>query len=198
MKQHLTVTMDQMNKMNEWSGLLRMREDRDPTLLEYCVKQYEVFFGYVRATDDLIYRNPVYKWSLSYPRDWPLNSQDVGFVKLEPSSKLPRGLVGVHSEDAGGRSLEEYTGAYLDRWNRGMERQGSTVRVLSQQRRQLVDGTPTVEIVHRLGTGRMGQSRKLITVRDGRGLVIDAETFLEAWPVLAPYFDWMFSSFTVQ
>jgi hypothetical protein len=197
-EQKLRVTNDQANKMTEWSGYLRMREDRDPTLLEYCVKQYELFFGYIHATDDLVYVNPAYKWSVSYPRNWVLDSRDLALVKLEPSSQLPWGLVGIRSEDAAGRSLEEYTEAFLDKWNRGLRRQGSSARVLSQQHRQLLDGTPTVEVVHRLGAGRMGQSRKLIALRDGRGLVIDAETFLEAWPVLAPYFEWIISSFTVQ
>src|SRR5262249_45086925 len=144
------------------------------------------------------YTNAVYSWSVAYRPDWRIDSENPAFVKLESPQSQLGGLVGIHSESTTSLSLDQYADAVLENWNRVMSAQGVPVTVVTSQQRTLSDGTPVIDVVHVMGRGRQGQSRKLITLRDGQGFVIDAEAFLDSWPELTPSFQAIIDSFSLQ
>jgi hypothetical protein len=143
--------------------------------------------------EERLYTNPVHKWSVSYPADWILNSQDLRFIKIQQPAKLPFGLVGIQSSllPAEFRSLDAFVDLVL---------RGESVRpgfqVLSRTRTILPDGTPAVEVINVLGVGTVGKSRKICAVVEGRGLCVNAETYLDSWSAMETYFDRMLRSFT--
>ena len=147
-----------------------------------------------QAGGERLYTNPVHKWSVSYPADWILNSQDLRFIKIQQPANLPFGLVGIHSYlglPAELRSLDAFVDFVLRSEN---VRPG--FQVLSRTRTILPDGTPAVEVINVLGVGTVGKSRKVCAVVEGRGLCVNAETYLDSWSAMEPHFDRMLRSFT--
>ena len=148
---------------------------------------------------DQLYVNPVYGWSVTYPKDWKVDNQDPAFVKIQPPPNLPQGLIGFHSvARSGDKSLDEFADRMMAHYADRSRGRGRRFEVLSRRSMVLPDGTPVVEIVNLLGTGVVGKSRKIFALREGRAFTIDAETYLDAWPRLEVYFDRMINSFTVR
>jgi hypothetical protein len=77
------------------------------------------------------------------------------------------------------------------------ESQRPGFRILSRRMTMLADGTPALEIVNVLGATTVGRSRKIFTIVANRGFVVNAETYLDAWPSFEPVFDRVLTSFTV-
>ncbi len=152
----------------------------------------------LKTAEHLLYVNPIYKWSVSYPKDWALDSSDPTLVKITAPPNLPEGLVGIHSYRIDAKSLDDAADTALDIWIQGM-RLGKQLKfeTVSRQHMVLSEGTPVVEVVHLMGTGITGRSRKVIAYVDGQVFQIDAETFDRSWEVLEPYFDRIINSFTV-
>ena len=112
--------------------------------------------------------------------------------------KLSRGMaiVGIHTvTNVTEKSLDEVTDAGLRGWE---QRIGSRFEVIARRRLTLSNDLPAIEVVHHIGSGVVGKSRKVIAVVKDRSFVIDAETYLEAWPTFEPDFNRIIESFSVQ
>ena len=143
-----------------------------------------------RAATDRSYTNPDHHWSISYPGDWKLDDKD-RFVKISRG----QAVLGIHtSADVAGRSLDEVADATIQEWERRM-RNVNTVKRISRQRLTLAGDVTAIAIVHHIGTGPVGQSRKIIAVVKDRRFLIDAETHLAAWPDYERDFNQIIDSF---
>jgi hypothetical protein len=142
--------------------------------------------------DEPTYTNPVYKWSVSYPRGWKVDAADSRLVMFRGEG--PRsGILGIHAiPDAGSKSLDDVVNFSLRAYPPG--------RYLTVSRRSITlpNGFSAIEIVHLIGSGTVGKSRKVITIAKGRGFLIDAETYLDSWNAAEPYFNRIIDSFAVQ
>src|SRR5437879_8694934 len=78
-----------------------------------------------------------------------------------------------------------------------MARQGVKTEVIARRTMVLPGGLPVLEVLHRMGTGTIGQSRKVFAVVDEQGFLIDAETNIGSWPDMSPAFDRIIKSFTL-
>ena len=146
------------------------------------------------GADWLSYANPKYEWSVSYPRDWKLDRINRTTVKITAPRNLHGGVVGIHAVPVRAKSLDDFVDKYLDTWNRGAKIKKIKFQTVSRRHMVLPDGRSVVEIVHLIGVGTTGRSRKLVTYANGRGLVIDAETFSDSWEAHEPYFDQIINS----
>ena len=146
------------------------------------------------AATEKQYANPDHRWSISYPADWKLDDQDRVFVKL---SRGPA-ILGIHTfTDVAGKTLDEFADASLQRWERNM-RSVNVFTQVSRQRVTLAGGLPAIEVVHHIGRGAVGKSRKLIAMVKDRGFWIDAEMGLDSWADHARDFNRIAESFRVQ
>ena len=147
-----------------------------------------------QAASEKQYTNPDHRWSASYPADWTLDNNDRVFVKF---SKGPA-ILGIHTfTDAAGKSLDEFADASLQRWEQNM-RNVNVVTQVSRQRVTLPGNLPAIEVVHHIGRGVLGKSRKVITVVKDRAFWIDAEMRLDSWADYEREFNRIIESFRVQ
>ena len=167
-----TYTMTVPPPMHELSELQEEAARTGMSALEQCARELELL-GFRREgqAEYRRYVSPVYKWSISYPRDWSLDDKDAAHVSIQSPASLPRGLVGIHSEigvtvSSGG----EYANSVLDRWNRGMDRQGVSA-VLTSRRARIPDGTFVAHIEHLMGAQPRGKSRKVIGLIGEHGFI---------------------------
>ena len=144
-------------------------------------------------TLDATYVNPIHRWSVSYPKHWPLDTQNLAFVRLQPAGNLT-GLVGIHAGATDLRTAAELMDRILD----AQTRSGQPVRILSRQSIQLVDGTPALLVDTELGSGTVGRSRRVAAVAGGIAYVIDAETYRERWTEFEPHADRIINSFRLN
>lgn len=69
---------------------------------------------------------------------------------------------------------------------------------VSRQRLTLPSDLSAIEIVHHVGRGLVGKSRKVIAVVKDRAFWIDAETHLASWPDYERDFNRIVESFRTQ
>jgi hypothetical protein len=147
-----------------------------------------------RAAAENSYANPEHRWSISYPADWRIDSNDRFFVKL---SRGPA-ILGIHTfTDVAGKTLDETADALLQRWEQNI-RKVNVFTQISRQRITLPNNLPAIEAVHHIGRGVVGKSRKMIAVAGDRAFWIDAETTLAAWPDYERDFNRIIESFKIQ
>lgn len=140
------------------------------------------------------YANPDHRWSISYPTDWKLDDRDRLDVRI---SRGPA-ILGIHTyTDVAGKSLDQVADAILQRWEQNM-RSVNVFTQISRQRLTLPDNLPAIEVVHHIGRGVLGRSRKVIAVVKERAFWIDAEASLLSWPDYEGDFNRMVESFRVQ
>lgn len=135
------------------------------------------------------YVSPTYRWSIAYPAGWRLDDADPRFVKLRKGPAL----LGIHTGSvAPGLSLDEYARDGLQAWERNL---GNSARQLSRRRLTLSDGSAALEVIHQIGTGVVGKSRKVIALAGDRGFWIDAEVYLQTWDAFESEFQQIVASF---
>jgi hypothetical protein len=180
-----------------WGALQSQYDTGRIALTEYCARRYELA-NYVRSSTAFepsrgaTYVNSTYRWSVAFPDFWRLNDVDRGWVKLSRGMAV----VGIHTlPNISGRSLEEVVDASLRGWEQHI---GSRFEVISRRHLTLSNHLPAIEIVHHIGNVVVGKSRKVIAVFKDRVFLIDAETYLEAWPAFEPDFNRIIESFSVQ
>ena len=137
------------------------------------------------------YVNPTYRWSIAYPAGWRLEDAEPRFVKLRKGPAL----VGIHTGGvASDLSLEQYARAGLQAWERNL---GNVSKEVSRRSLTLSGGLPALEVVHQIGTGVVGKSRKVIALTGDRGFWIDAEVYLQTWAAFEGEFEQIIGSFRV-
>ena len=150
--------------------------------------------GQSTAAPDKAYSNPELRWSISYPANWQVDDRDRFFVKMIHGPAT----LGIHTfTDGAGKTLDEYADAALQRWEQNMR----AINVFTQESRRplsLPDGTAAIEIVHHIGRGVVGKSRKVIAKVKDRAFWIDAETTQTSWPDYERDFNRIVDSFRAQ
>lgn len=149
--------------------------------------------AFSQAHADRVFVNHLYGWSVSYPDNWTIDTLNPAFIQIHQPSTLPYGLVGVHATRGfKAKSLDDYADQLMS-----VEADIAGFKVLSRRSTTLSDGTAAIEVVNVLGTGTVGKSRKLFVLRGDRGFEVNAETYLDSFPSLAPYFERIIHSFGV-
>jgi hypothetical protein len=138
------------------------------------------------------YTNSVFRWSISYPAGWRVEAENPHFVRLRRGSAL----AGIHTyADVAGRSLDQVASDDLRSWAQNL---GNRYQEVSRKPLTLAGGLPALEVVHLIGTGAQGKSRKIIAVQGERRILIDAEAYLADWPNLEGDFDRIVESFQLR
>ena len=139
------------------------------------------------------YTNQDQGWSIAFPRDWRLDDRTEGYAKIT-SPGDPAGIVGIHATlfDRDRVNVDDFAAVGMAAENR---RPG--FKILSRQTITRVDATSALEIVNVLGVKPAGKSRKVFVIAGHRGFVVNAETYLDAWPSFEAAFDRIISSFKV-
>jgi tripartite-type tricarboxylate transporter receptor subunit TctC len=150
--------------------------------------------GPVAAASDRLYTNPAHRWSIRYPGDWTIDSRDTSFVRIH--SAADNALCGIHSRAFPFNTVDEFTDSALAHNARFLKDRGSALVILSRTRislpNDIVGNDVLVEILHGL------RSRRIYVLADGRGFVIDCETYAKNWEKLERSFDWIISSFALE
>ena len=137
------------------------------------------------------FTHPFYKWSLSHLDGWKIKEShhsDVIFVAERQQMMISVRAIPVNS----GNSLDNVASYVLNTWP------PPHFRLISGKTITLKNGLPALEIIHHIGTGVNGKSRKIIVIVNGQGFLIDAETFFDSWDASEPYFEKIINSFTLS
>jgi len=127
------------------------------------------------------YTNPVYGWSIAYPRSWTVDSGNPGFVKISSADKA---LCAIHSRTVASRTVDEFTDA--------LERDPNRV-ILARRKISLPNDVIGNDVLARIMGG--GKSRRIYILVDGRAFGIDCETYEKDWDRLEPFYDRIIRSF---
>ena len=137
------------------------------------------------------YVNQAYGWSVAYPLGWAVDGSKPGSVIFRRDR--PSGVLGIHTTTGHrSKSLDEIADSVLRIFP------SPRYVVVSRRTITLRTGIAAIEVVHHIGVGIVGKSRKVITTVKGRVFVIDAETYLDSWDVVEPYFNQIVDSFTIR
>lgn len=128
------------------------------------------------------YTNPVYGWSIAYPRTWTVDSGNLGFVKIVSSAD--KALCGIHSHEVPLKTVDEFTDA--------LERDPNRV-ILARRKISLPNDVIGNDVLARTMGG--GKSRRIYILADGRAFGIDCETYEKDWDRLEPFYDRIIRSF---
>lgn len=142
---------------------------------------------------DRTYTNPAHQWVIAYPSGWAVDSQNIAFVQIRPPNSLATGVIGIHTGAVGFKTIDELVDAVI----RSQQASEQGVRILSRRSVQLADSVPGIDLETELGVGTVGRSRRLFVLWEGTAYVIDAETYRDSWPVLAPYYARVIQSFRI-
>lgn len=124
------------------------------------------------------YRNPRFGWSVMVPAGWTVDTLDLAYVKINPPAGGPHGFVGIQAGDVNLPSLDSLVNMLLALQGRS----ATGVRVLARKTATLRDGTPSVVLDTELGAGVVGRSHRVLTLVGTRTVILDAETYRDAWP----------------
>jgi hypothetical protein len=175
---------------------------RPMTPQEFCIRQLEIL-GYVRAPTEALppldiavsvrsYTSPVYRWSISYPANWTIDSKDPSFVRIH--SAADNALCGIHSGPVRFETLDEFTDFMLAHNERFIRGRGQAFVILARRRISLQNEIIGNDVLVEIGPG--GKSRRILVLVDGRGFAIDCETYATNWEKLDPFFERVINSFT--
>jgi hypothetical protein len=143
---------------------------------------------------ELTYLNPVYKWSISYPKDWSINTtdlQNVKFLKLTPDE----GLISVHVSTPNYTNLNSLIDNYLEVTAKHFNQSEQKMVILTRQPLLLPNSGAATDVLFEIRPN--GKSRYIFLPVDKRVFVIVAETYINKWEAVNPYFNQMISTFTV-
>src|SRR2546427_11375622 len=140
------------------------------------------------------YTNPVYRWSISYPADWTLDNRDPRFVRILSPADKPWGLCGIHSGSPRVTTLDEFTDFLLADNKRRFKERGLLFAISARRPISLPNGIIGNDVLADILPG--GRSRRIYVLADGRGLIVDCETYARLWRELEPVFNRIINSFT--
>ncbi|MFM2159148.1 MAG: hypothetical protein RLZZ124_1622 [Cyanobacteriota bacterium] len=118
-----------------------------------------------------------YGWSITYPSDWRVAQK--GYTEFTPKSN--DAVCGVHVATRPPATTNQLTDAVLATMARNLERDsGLKTTVLARKTVKLLSGQSANDVLVDLIPG--GRSHRLFVVAEnGRGYLIDCETYLAKW-----------------
>jgi len=140
------------------------------------------------------YVNEMYRWSVNYPSTWNVEGGDPAFVKIVSPDKTTPALIGVHTiSGVLDRDIDDVLNFILENMRKELALRGLSIVISSRNVFPLREHLSARQVIFEILPGRM--SRVAIITRNNTGVVLTAETYIEAWTKLQPYFDEIFSSF---
>jgi hypothetical protein len=141
------------------------------------------------------FTNKAWRWTVSYPAGWTLDSTNPAFIVIRSAGESA--LCGIHSGPVDRfNTVNELTEFMLahDRKFFGDKKQKFTV--LSRAPIRLARGITGNELLVEIGPG--GRSRRLHVLADGRGFAVDCEGYSKTWSRLDPHYRRIIASFAVS
>jgi hypothetical protein len=140
------------------------------------------------------YTNASWRWSISYPADWMLDSKDPDAVRVQ--SFQHNALCSIHSGPMDRfNTVDELTNFMLAHDEKFLKGTGQKFTVLSRRRITLPNGIVGNDILVEIGPG--GRSRRIHVLNDGRGFALDCEGYARDWGRLEDSYQRVIASFTV-
>ena len=199
----LFMTQEQAAQQRAWHADFQRSHNRLPTPMEGCLKVYEIL-GFVRtataeplkpsvAPAERVYTNPVYRWSISYPSSWAVDSADVSFVRI--TSSTDNALCGIHSGAVPFKTVDEFADTTLANNEQYFRDRGQVFVISARRQISLPNDIAGIDVLTGIGAG--GKSRRVYILVDPRGFMIDCETYAKGWDRLEPFYDRIVKSFTI-
>ena len=197
------MTEEQAAQQRAWHADFQRSHNRLPTPMEGCLKVYEIL-GFVRtataeplkpsvAPAERVYTNPVYRWSISYPSSWAVDSADVSFVRI--TSSTDNALCGIHSGAVPFKTVDEFADTTLANNEQYFRDRGQVFVISARRQISLPNDITGIDVLTGIGAG--GKSRRVYILVDPRGFMIDCETYAKDWDRLEPFYDRIVKSFTM-
>ena len=141
------------------------------------------------------YTNKAWRWSISYPAGWTLDSSTPTFVAIR--SPAEKALCGVHSGPVDRfNTVDELTDFLLANDVQFFKNKGQKFTVLARRKIKLPNGIVGNDTLVEIGPG--GRSRRIHVLADGRGLAVDCEGYAKDWGRLEASYQRVIASFTVR
>jgi hypothetical protein len=111
------------------------------------------------------YTNASWRWSISYPAGWAMDSSDPGFVRIR--SVAQNALCGIHSGPVDRfNTADEFTDFMLAHDERFFRDKGQKFVILARRRITLPNAIVGSDVLAEIGPG--GRSRRIHVLADGR------------------------------
>ncbi len=140
-----------------------------------------------------LYTNSTYRWSISYPPNWTVDDKDPTFVRILSSEDNAQ--CGIHSGSVRFKTVDEFTDFMLAHTGQTLAEKGFMSIILAQRRISLPNDIIGNDVLVDILPG--GKSRRIFSLADGQGYIINCETAAKNWGKLEPFFERIISSFTL-
>jgi hypothetical protein len=149
------------------------------------------------------FAHPRHPWSIAYPGGWKLEQHDADVVSISRPDSFAYAGCGIYSKpNAQSTSLEDFADSVLRRSAEDSEKVGVHVSATSRRNVSLSGGVTGLEVIREMRvkdkTSGDARSRAVFVVADGMGYILDCRTDARMWDTLAPLFEQIISSFTLQ
>jgi hypothetical protein len=141
-----------------------------------------------------VYTHPTYRWSISYPADWKIDGADPRLVRI--STPAGDGVCALHSGAVRFKTVEEFTDFFQAQSDQSFKGKGTETRSSPKQRITLPNDVVGIDVTTEILSG--GMSRRIYTLADGVGYLIDCDTYASNWEKLEPSFARIIRSFTLE
>ena len=141
------------------------------------------------------YTNASWRWTISYPAGWTIDSSDPALVRIRSAPE--NALCSINSGPVDRfNTVNEFTDFMLANDVRFFRENGQSFVVVARRRITLPNGIVANDVLAEIGPG--GRSRRIHVLIDGRGLAVDCETYTKNWTRLEPSYQRVIGSFTVS
>jgi len=147
------------------------------------------------ARDTRTYANASWRWSVSYPAGWTIDSSDSALIRIR--SEARSALCSIHSGAVDRfNTVDEFTEFMLANETQFFREKGQKFTVLGRKRITLPNRVVGNDVLAGIGAG--GKSRRIHVLADGRGFAIDCETYTKNWASVEADYQRVIASFTVR
>jgi hypothetical protein len=147
------------------------------------------------ARETAQYTNKSWRWSISYPTGWTIDSSNPTFVVIRSAPQ--NAMCGIHSGPVDRfNTVDELTDFLLAHDEKFFKGKGQKFTVVTRKRIKLPNGIVGNDVLAEIGPG--GRSRRIHVLADGRGLAVDCEGYTKSWSKLEVAYQRIIASFTVR
>jgi hypothetical protein len=148
------------------------------------------------------FHNPKHPWSLIYPGGWELNASDPGEVNISRPNSFAYAGCRINSRSGAQSALDDFADSSLRRNAESQQKRGVQVRATSRKNISLPKGVTGIEVLREMKEVKAvsgdGRSRVVFILADGMSYILECETDVRMWDTLAPLFDQIISSFSLE
>lgn len=141
-----------------------------------------------------VYVNPAFRWSVSYPADWVVDSTSAASTRIRSADS--QCLCGIHSGEVPYKDTDRFTKSMLDFMKNMAHGDGLRLVVRSRNRLTLSGGVVANDVLTEIQPG--GKSRKVFVMARGTGFMVDCETYAAKWSESESKFDALIRSFALN